>query len=288
MKISEIINSGKISISFEVFPPKAWQSLEETRNVVSKMTELSPSFMSVTCRSGSSIDYTAAVASAVEAGGVPSLAHLTCYSSDMRGVDETMRLLSSEGIDNILALRGDPPTDGSEIRTDFAHASDLTAYIKSHGDFCVGGACYPDAHPESTSYDMDIEYLKMKEDAGADFLTTQMFFDNNIYYAFRYRMLKAGIKIPVIAGIMPITKKSQVFRSAQLSGSPMPRRVLSMADKFGDNPAAMRQAGIAYAEEQIVDLLSNGVNHIHIYTMNSPETVGAIMSGLSEIIKERA
>lgn len=283
MKIKEILNSGKVTVSLEIFPPKAWQSLDETKEVVRRMTALSPSFMSVTCRTGSTIDYTVDVSAAVEEAGIPSLAHLTCYSADKAHVDYTLARLSEKKIDNVLALRGDLPTDGSSVKTDFAHANDLMAYIKSSGDFCIGGACYPDSHPESPSYNSDIDYLKKKEEDGADFLTTQMFFDNNIYYAFRYRMLKANVKIPVVAGIMPVTNARQVLRSAELSGTALPPRFRAIADRFGDDPAAMKQAGIAFATEQIIDLIANGTSHIHIYTMNKPEVAEAIMHNLSDI-----
>lgn len=286
MKIKDILNKNKVTVSLEVFPPKAWQSLDETTDVIRKMTALSPSFMSVTCRSGSTIDYTVDVASAIEKEGIPALAHLTCYSADKAFTDYTLARLREEKIENVLALRGDLPADGSPVRTDFAHANDLMAYIKSSGDFCIGGACYPDSHPESPSYNSDIDYLKKKEEDGADFLTTQMFFDNNLYYAFRYRMLKANIKIPVVAGIMPVTNARQVVRSAELSGTLLPPRFRAIADRFGDDPAAMKQAGIAFATEQIIDLIANGTSHIHIYTMNKPEIAEAIMTNLSDIINK--
>ncbi len=286
MKIKDILSTNKVSFSLEVFPPKAWQSLDETISVIKEMTALAPSFMSVTCRAGSTVDYTVDVASAIEKEGIPALAHLTCYSADKASTDYTLRRLREEKIDNVLALRGDLPADGSPVKTDFAHANDLMAYIKASGDFCIGGACYPDSHPESPSYVSDIEYLKRKEADGADFLTTQMFFDNNIYYAFRYRMLKANVKLPVVAGIMPVTNAKQVLRSAELSGTSLPPRFRAIADHFGDSPAAMKQAGIAFATEQIIDLIANGTSHIHIYTMNKPEVARAIMENLSEIINK--
>ena len=284
MKISEILQSNKVTLSLEVFPPKAWQSLDDTRSTVEEMAKLRPSFISVTCRLGSTTDYTVDIAHTAERAGITALAHLTCFSSDQSQIDRALLQLREKGIDNILALRGDRPADGRQVCTDFPHANDLMRYIKAQGDFCLGGACYPDSHPDSPSYDSDIEYLKRKEACGADFLTTQMFFDNNLYYAFRYRMLMAGIKIPVIAAIMPITNAKQVARSAQLSGTLMPARFRAIADRFGHDPAAMKQAGIAYTTEQIIDLLANGVSHIHIYTMNHPDTAAAIMNNLSSII----
>lgn len=284
MKISEILRGSAPSVSFEIFPPKAWQSLDETKRVIGELAALRPSFISVTCRAGSTIDYTLDAAETVEAHGIPALAHLTCYSSDRAEVDRLTDSLASKGIENVLALRGDLPADGSPVKTDFAHATDLLSYIHARGNFCLGAACYPDRHPESRTYKDDIAYLAEKERCGADFLTTQMFFDNDLYYAFLYRMLRAGVKIPVIAGIMPVTNARQIIRSAELSGTTLPPRVRAIADRFGDDPAAIRQAGIAYATEQIIDLFAHGVNHVHIYTMNRPETAAAIMNNISDII----
>lgn len=284
MKISEILKNDRPSVSFEVFPPKAWQSVDETLQVVEKLAPLSPSFISVTCRAGSTTDYTIGVAEAVESRGIPALAHLTCTSSDSKEVDRITDSLSSRGIENILALRGDYPGEGSPVCEDFPHASDLLSYIRGRGDFCLGAACYPDRHPESRTYAEDIEYLRLKEESGAEFLTTQMFFDNDLYYAFLYRMLRAGVTIPVIAGIMPVTNVRQIIRSAELSGTALPPRMRAIADRFGDDPAATRQAGIAYATEQIIDLFAHGINHVHIYTMNRPETAEAIMNNISDII----
>ncbi len=284
MKISEILKNDSPSVSFEIFPPKASQSTEETVRVIEKLAPLAPSFISVTCRAGSTPDYTVKVAEAVESFGIPALAHLTCVSSDSREADRLTDALASRGIENILALRGDLPADGSFPTGDFPHASDLIAYIKRRGSFCLGGACYPDRHPESRTYAEDIEHLRIKEASGAEFLTTQMFFDNDLYYAFLYRLLRAGIKLPVIAGIMPVTNARQIIRSAELSGTALPPRMRAIADRFGDDPAAARQAGIAYATEQIVDLFAHGVNHVHIYTMNRPETAAAIMNNISDII----
>ncbi len=283
MKISELLKNNSPSVSFEIFPPKAWQSLDETKRTIEKLAKLSPSFISVTCRAGSTTDYTLDAAEFVEKCGIPALAHLTCYSSGRADVDRLCLSLCERGIENVLALRGDLPADG-EVAADFAHASDLIGYIRERYDLCIGAACYPDSHPESKSYDEDIGYLAVKESAGADFFTTQMFFDNNLFYAFRYRMLRAGVGVPVIAGIMPVINARQVIRSAELSGTLLPARFRAIADRFGSDPESMWQAGIAYATEQIVDLFANGVNHVHIYTMNRPETAAAIMSNLSRII----
>lgn len=286
MKISDILRDDRPSVSFEIFPPKAWQSTNETKRVIEKLAPLAPSFISVTCRAGSTADYTLEVAESVESLGIPALAHLTCFSSGKAEVDRLTDSLSSRGIENVLALRGDLPADGSEVKTDFPHASDLISYIRGRGSFCLGGACYPDRHPESRTYAEDIEHLRLKEACGAEFFTTQMFFDNDLYYAFLYRLLRAGIKIPVVAGIMPVTNARQIVRSAELSGTTLPPRMRAIADRFGDDPAATRQAGIAYATEQIIDLFAHGVNHVHIYTMNRPETAEAIINNISDIIRK--
>ncbi len=284
MKISELLRRDHPSVSFEIFPPKATGSTDETVRIIEKLAPLSPDYISVTCRAGSTPDYTLDVAEAVEARGIPALAHLTCFSSDKAEVDRLTASLSSRGIDNILALRGDLPADGSPVASDFPHASDLLAYIRSRSSFCLGAACYPDRHPESPSYRDDIGYLREKAACGAEFFTTQMFFDNDLYYAFLYRMLRAGVTVPVVAGIMPVINARQIVRSAELSGTTLPPRMRAIADRFGDDPAATRQAGIAYATEQIIDLFAHGVNHVHIYTMNRPETAAAIMANISDII----
>ena len=190
------------------------------------------------------------------------------------------------GIENIFALRGDLPEGVSDLGedADFRHASDLTAYIKYHGDFCVGGACYPETHPEAENKNADILNIKKKGDAGCEFLTTQMFFENSIMYNYMYRLREAGVLVPICAGIMPITNANQIKRAIQLSGTVMPPRFLALVDKFGDKPEAMKQAGIAYATDQIIDLIANDVNHIHVYSMNKPEVAEAIAKNLSDIV----
>ena len=288
MKISDIINASRISISFELFPPKEWTGLEQTKSVAHRMAEFSPSFMSVTYGAGGTTgNFTREIAEEINNTlGIPALAHLTCRNSKRPQVNEVLANLKASGIENILALRGDPPKDPSfVVPNDFRYAYELVELIKSQGDFCVGGACYPEGHPESPSMESDIDYLKVKAECGVDFFTSQMFFDNNIFYAFRYRMLKKHIETPVIAGIMPVTNGKQINRLMSLSGSVLPPRFKAIVDRFGDNPDAMKQAGIAYATEQIIDLIANGVNNIHIYTMNRPDVAGAIMANLSDVIR---
>ena len=215
-----------------------------------------------------------------------SLAHLTCASSTKDEVRQVIENLKSLGIDNILALRGDIPEGMAFPSKDrFRYASELIEEIRKHGDFCIGAACYPEGHVENEHREDDIRYLKQKVDSGVDFLTTQMFFENDIHYNFLYRIREAGITVPVLPGIMPITSASQMKKSQELSGTVFPRRFLSILDRFGSSPAAMKQAGIAYATDQIIDLLANGVRNIHIYSMNKPDVAAAIMSNLSEIIK---
>ena len=287
-KISEILKENRPTLSFEVFPPKTEDKYEGVEQAALKIADLHPSFISVTYgANGGTRRYTSDIAGDIAKAGVASLAHLTCVSSDKNSVDEALRIYKEKGIENILALRGDLPAGVEQISSDadFVHASDLTAYIKAQGDFCVGGACYPEGHPEADNKDEDILNIKKKVDAGCEFLTTQMFFENSIMFNYMYRLREAGIDVPICAGIMPITNAAQVKRSIQLSGSVMPPRFLALVDRFGHKPEAMKQAGIAYATDQIIDLIANGVNHIHVYSMNKPEVAEAIASNLSAIIE---
>ena len=286
MKITEILNNGKINISCELFPPKLGSRLPDYRKLVGEMAKVRPSYMSVTYgATGGTSDYTVDIANEVQnVNNIPALAHLTCVSSEEQKVSDVIEQLKAHNINNILALRGDIPKNSDfKLPDRFHHASDLIAEIKKYGDFCIGGACYPEGHPESGTITKDIEHIKQKVDSGCDFLTTQMFFDNNILYNYMYKLLKAGIDVPVVAGIMPITKANQLGNVVELSGNLVPSRFKAIVDRFGDNPKAMEQAGIAYATEQIIDLAANGVNNIHIYTMNRPEVAAKIMDNLSEI-----
>lgn len=285
MKISEILAEDKVTLSLEVFPPKTSDKYETTAATAKKIAALKPDFMSVTYGAGGGTGtFTAGIASEIqEEYGVPVLAHLTCVSSSRPFVKEMVEKYESLGIQNILALRGDIP-EGGRLSEDYRHAVDLIADLRAHGDFCIGGACYPEGHIECAHKRDDIGYLKEKVDAGLDFLTTQMFFDNNIYYNFLYRIREAGIQVPVIAGIMPITKAVQLKRSVAMSGADVPQRFRNIVDHYGDNEAAMQQAGIVYAAEQIIDLVANGIRHIHIYTMNKPYVSAEIMRLLSEVL----
>ena len=293
MKLTELFSLTKPTLSFEVFPPKAQDSFEKVKGAVGEIADLKPHYMSVTYGAGGGTsDFTVKIAEDIEKNhGVTALAHLTCVSSTRETVHERIADMKQAGIENVMALRGDIPKDleGSD-RTNwhYHYAIDLVQELKNSGaDFCIGGACYPEVHPESFNQREDIKYLKEKVDAGCDFLTTQMFFDNNLLYNFMYKIREAGITIPIVAGIMPITNANQVERARKLSGSLMPQKFLSIVDRFGENPAAMKQAGIAYATEQIIDLLANGVNAIHIYSMNKPDVAKSIQDNLSEIIPKR-
>ena len=240
--------------------------------------------MSVTYGAGgTSVGHTVAIAKGVQDNGIPALAHLTCVKSDEAKILEVLQQLKDNGISNVLALRGDLP-DGTHDGH-FAHASDLAKFVKANGDFCVGGAAYPEGHPEAGTLDKDIENTKYKIDAGVDFLVTQMFFDNTILYNYMFRLLSAGIHVPVVPGIMPVTNAGQINRICQLSGTKLPPQFRAIVEKFADKPEALKQAGIAYATGQIIDLIANGFRNIHVYTMNRPEIIGGIMRNLSEIVK---
>ena len=286
MKLTEIINSKKPSLSFEVFPPKTSDNFESVKTATEQIAKLNPSYMSVTYGAGGGTsDYTAQIAKNLTDLGVTSLAHLTCISSTKELVHTQLEKLKSLGIENILALRGDIPEGMSMDHLDYHYASELMAEIRDFGGFCIGGACYPEGHPESKSSTEDIENLKFKVDCGCEFLTTQMFFDNNILYNFMYRMLRSGVDVPVIAGIMPVTNAKQIKRICDISGNALPQRFIRIVDRYGDNPEAMKQAGIAYATDQIIDLYANGINAVHVYSMNKPDVAEAIQKNLSEIIK---
>ena len=284
MRIADILRDGRVHLSFEVFPPKQFSGLEQAAGIVREIAGLKPDFISVTYgAAGSTPGHTLRLAREVEAAGIVPLCHLTCVQSSRGHVAEVLRDMRAAGMANVLALRGDLPKEGAPCR-DFLHAEDLIRFIRDRGDFCIGAACYPEGHPESGSRQKDVEFLKRKVDAGVDFLTTQMFFDNGTLYNFLFRCLRAGIDVPVCAGIMPVCDARQVDRIRQLSGAALPSRFLAVADRFGADPAAMTQAGIAFATEQIVDLISNGVQHIHLYTMNKPWIARRIRENLAGIV----
>ena len=285
MKIRDILAGGRPTLSFEVFPPKTEDAYESVEHAAAEIAKLKPDFMSVTYGAGGGTsDYTVQIASTIQdVYKVTPLAHLTCVSSTREKVHVVLEQLKERGIENILALRGDIPKDGKTPEV-YHYASELIREIKAAGDFCIGAACYPEGHVESANKSVDMDYLKQKVEAGCDFVTTQMFFDNSVLYSYLYRIREKGITVPVIAGIMPVTNAGQIKRITQMSGSYLPSRFLSLVDKFGDKPAAMKQAGIAYATDQIIDLLANGVKGIHVYSMNKPDVAAKIKENLSEII----
>ncbi len=290
MKISKLLKSEALSLSFEVFPPKTESNYDSVRTATEEIASLRPSFMSVTYGAGGGTSkYTLEIAKNIkERYGVPSIAHLTCVSSTKETVAQRIEDIKAAGIENVMALRGDIPKEmenADRSRWDYTHAVELVRELKrAKADFCIGGACYPEIHPESENSREDIRYLKEKVDAGCDFLTTQMFFDNNLLYSFLYKIREAGITVPVIPGIMPITNANQVERAVKLSGSFMPQRFKSIVDKFGYAPEAMKQAGIAYATDQIIDLFANGITHVHVYSMNKPDVAEKILGNLSDIL----
>ena len=290
MKLTESIRTGHPTMSFEVFPPKTETTLEDVLSTTRKIAELRPAFVSVTYGAGGGTSkYTLAVAEHIyRTTGVPTLAHLTCISSTRQTVAERIADMREHGIENVMALRGDLTQEMKENgpgERDYHYAVELVRELKACGDFCIGGACYPEVHPESADSREDIRHLKEKVDAGCDFLTTQMFFDNSLYYSFLYRVREAGVTVPIFPGIMPITSATQIKRAIELSGSFMPHRFLALVDRFGSDPEAMKQAGIAYATDQIIDLFANNIRNVHVYSMNKPDVAAKIMDNVSAILK---
>lgn len=286
MKIKDILAKGQPTLSFEVFPPKEESNFDSVEKAAFEIAKLEPAFMSVTYGAGGGTSkYTVQIASDVQdTCHVPTLSHLTCVSSTREKVHSVLQDIKAHGIENVLALRGDIPKDG-KIEHDYQYASQLIREIRETSpQLCIGAACYPEGHVESVNKTADIEHLKEKVEAGCDFVTTQMFFDNNILYNYLYRIREKGITVPVVAGIMPVTNVSQIKRICSMSGTYIPARFKAIVDRFGDNPAAMKQAGIAYATEQIIDLIANHVNAIHIYSMNKPDVAAQIKNSLSEIL----
>ena len=289
MKLTELFAKDQINLSFEVFPNKKPENLESVKAKTAKIAELKPAFMSVTYGAGGGTSqFTLEIAKNLEQNcGVPVLAHLTGVSSTKEIVAQRIEELQAAGIQNIMALRGDltPEMEGQD-RTNWAYryAIDLIRELKEKGDFCIGSGCYPEVHPEAANMLEDIRHLKEKVDAGCDFLTSQLFFDNGIFYDYLYKVREAGIAVPVIPGIMPVTNAKQMERSIEMSGSFIPRHFKALLERFGNNDAAMKQAGIAYATEQIIDLYANGVKNVHVYTMNNPEVAEKIMANVKDLL----
>jgi methylenetetrahydrofolate reductase (NADPH) len=286
MKIIDIINGPIPSLSFEVFPPKTSDKYESVSRAVAEIAKLSPSYMSVTYGAGGGTsDYTARIAQEVSAYGVTSLAHLSCISSTKEQVSSQLDCLKRLGIENILALRGDIPKDFNKSELEFKYAYELVDQIKNAGDFCIGGACYPETHPESENAEKDLEYLKIKVDHGCNFLTTQMFFDNDIFYLFIEKATKKGISVPIVAGIMPITAYSQIERMVMISGNELPRNFMDLISKYQNDPVSLRKVGIEYATNQARNIYENGFNAVHIYSMNKYDVAKEIQDNLKDLIK---
>lgn len=288
MKIIDIITGDKPSLSMEVFPPKTSDKFESIKSATEEIAKLSPSFMSVTYGAGGGTsDFTVSIASNLQRNyGVTALAHLTCISSTKEKIHSQLKQLKANGIENIMALRGDIP-DGLDMNSlEYHYASELIKEIVQAGDFCIGAACYPESHPESENSFDDVKHLKEKADCGCQFFTTQMFFDNNVLYNFMYRIREAGINVPIVAGIMPVTNAKSIKRICAMNNSLLPQRFVRIVDKYGSDSEKMKQAGIAYATEQIIDLYANGINAVHVYTMNKPDVAAAIVRNLSEIIRK--
>ena len=282
-----MLASGVPSVSFEVFPPKKNAPFAPVRRAVARLAKERPSFISVTYGAGGGANAnTASVAEFVERGcRVTALAHLTCVLATRRQIREQVAALRKAGVSNVLALRGDAPPGADISSGEFVHAVDLLRFLrKTAPGLCLGGACYPERHPDCAHMEDDIGYLREKVDAGLDFLTTQMFFDNNDFFRYLSKLRGRGITIPVVAGIMPVANGRQIERICRLSGTHLPSRFKAIVDRFGDKPEAMLDAGVAYATEQIVDLFANGVNAVHVYTMNRPEIGSRIMHNLRSII----
>lgn len=286
MKIINLLKGKKICISCELFPPKEGSQLENALDIVHKIAEDGVDYMSVTYGAGgTAVGKSVALVGEIEKCGVPALAHLTCVGADKASIETTLGQYKAVGVNNVLALRGDKPQGRTMPQGDYKHASDLVREIKSQGDFCVGGTCYPQGHPEAATLNQDIENTKIKLGEGCDFLVTQMFFENTAFYNYMYRLMAHGINVPVVPGIMPITTSKQIERIFTLSGTPLPAPLRAMAEKFADRPGALKQAGMAYAIGQIMDLIANDFTNIHVYTMNKPEIIGGIRKALSEVIK---
>ena len=286
MKIKDLLQQSdrKVVFSCEIFPPKKDVEFSGIFETVDAIHQLGADFISVTYgAAGSTSKKTVEVASYIQdTHHIPALAHLTCCSSTREEIHQRLEEMKARGIENILALRGDRPKEF--VPGPYTYAIQLIQDIKAQGDFCVGGACYPEGHVECPHKEDDIYYLKEKVEAGCDFLTTQMFFDNSALYSFLYRAQEVGINVPILAGIMPVTNAAQMTRILSLSGTTLPNRFRMILDRFRERPDAMKQAGIVYAAEQMVDLVANGVRGVHVYTMNKPDVAAGIAENLSKVL----
>lgn len=286
MKIIDKFKKGSSVLSFEVFPPKKTSPIESIYNTLEDIGKLNPDFISVTYGAGGNVADTRTIDIAEnikKKHGIETLVHLTCVSSTKESVDKILDDMKQRGLTNILALRGDIP-DGVEPTGEFKYASDLVEYIKMRGGFHMSGACYPEVHYESKNMIEDIKNLKIKVDAGVEHLMTQLFFDNNVFYDFLEKVRISGIDVPIEAGIMPVTNKKQIERMVSMCGASLPSKFTKIMQKYENNPEALRDAGIAYAIDQIIDLAANDVDGVHIYTMNNSLVSKKIYDGVASIM----
>lgn len=286
MKIKSLFETVKPTVSFEIFPPKKESSIDGIYDTIEQLKSLNPDFISVTYGAGGTTQSnTIEIASTVKKNyGIESIAHLTCITSDKKTLESTVDQLKAKNIKNILALRGDIP-EGFDpgFNPDFKYAADLIHFLKEKGDFSIGCACYPEGHIESTKKSDDIEHLKTKVDAGADFLITQLFYDNDLFFDFREKLDIIDIKAPIIAGVLPVLNIKQIKRITELSGCSLPKKFIKILERYEHNPKALEEAGIAYAIEQTIDLMSSGIDGIHLYTMNRPDAALKIMNSIGII-----
>ncbi|MCI6381058.1 MAG: methylenetetrahydrofolate reductase [NAD(P)H] [Fusobacterium mortiferum] len=288
MKIKELFKQKQPTISFEVFPPNKIYTLEKVYEVIDELSLLKPDFMSVTYGAGGSTRRnTVDIASKIKnINNIEALAHLTCIGATKKEIDEILKDLNKNNIENIMALRGDIPQECENKIGEFSHANDLIKYIKEYGDFSIGGAFYPEGHQKTNDL-LDLFNLKTKVDSGTDFLISQIFFENEKFYEFKEKLGKLNIKTPLIAGVMPITNGKQIRRITSMCGCSIPEKLKKILDRYEDNPIAMREAGIAYAMEQIIELISDDIAGIHIYTMNRVEASKKIMENIGNILRKR-
>ncbi len=287
MKISEVITPGKTAFTFEIFPPKRNSSIDTVYQTLEGLGDLHPDFISVTYGAGGNAadTKTCDIAQIIrEKYHTESAVHLTCLYNSREDIDCIVEQLRERGIRNILALRGDRNPDVAP-KEDFRYASDLVAYLKSKGDFYIMGGCYPECHPQCPTMEQDIENLKRKVDAGTDRLLSQLFFDNGDFMRFLEKARRAGIHVPIEAGIMPVVNKAQIERMVTLCGASLPHKFVRMMARYEQYPDALRDAGIAYAIDQIVDLVAQGVDGIHLYTMNNPYVARRITEAVQGIIR---